>query len=184
REDGSFLAADKLLEVARFYGFDGWFINQETEGGDAKTAQKMKEFLIYLQQHKPEGMQIMWYDSMTKDGGIRWQNALTDQNSSFLQDGKTRVSDSMFLNFWWRDQQSSNNKAQELGSSPYDLYTGIDVEANGTSTKVAWDGIFPEGKAPLTSLGIYRPDWAFKTAATMEEFYQKENEFWVGKSQN
>ncbi|WP_121613445.1 endo-beta-N-acetylglucosaminidase [Mesobacillus foraminis] len=183
-EDGSFPAADKLLEVARYYGFDGWFINQETEGGDANTAQKMKEFLTYLQQHKPEGMQIMWYDSMTKDGGIRWQNALTDQNSSFLQDGKTRVSDSMFLNFWWRDQQSSNNKAQELGRSPYDLFAGIDVEANGTSTKIAWDGIFPEGKAPLTSLGIYRPDWAFKTAATLEEFFKKENEFWVGKSQN
>ncbi|QIZ05584.1 PKD domain-containing protein [Priestia megaterium] len=184
REDGSFPAADKLLEAARYYGFDGWFINQETEGGDAKTAQKMKEFLIYLQQHKPEGMQIMWYDSMTKDGKVRWQNALTDQNSSFLQDGGSRVSNSMFLNFWWSDQQSSFNKAQELGRSPYDLFTGIDVEANGTSTKVAWDGIFPEGKAPLTSLGIYRPDWAFKTAETMEEFYQKENEFWVGKSEN
>ncbi|MEH7119203.1 discoidin domain-containing protein [Neobacillus vireti] len=184
REDGSFPAADKLLEAARYYGFDGWFINQETEGGDAKTAQKMKDFLVYLQQHKAEGMQIMWYDSMTKDGKVRWQNALTDQNSSFLQDSGSRVSDSMFLNFWWRNQQSSFNKAQEIGRSPYDLFTGIDVEANGTSTNVAWEGIFPEGKAPLTSLGIYRPDWAFKTASTMEEFYQKENEFWVGKSKN
>ncbi|WP_223592468.1 endo-beta-N-acetylglucosaminidase [Neobacillus bataviensis] len=184
REDGSFPAADKLLEAARYYGFDGWFINQETEGGDAKTAQKMKDFLVYLQQHKSEGMHIMWYDSMTKNGRVSWQNALTDQNSSFLQDGGSRVSDSMFLNFWWRNQQSSVNKAQEIGRSPYDLFTGIDVEANGTSTNVAWEGIFPEGKAPLTSLGIYRPDWAFKTAETMEEFYQKENEFWVGKSKN
>lgn len=184
REDGSFPAADKLLEVASYYGFDGWFINQETEGGDPEAAQKMKEFLVYLQEHKPEGMQIMWYDSMTKDGKIDWQNHLTDKNSGFLQDGETRVSDSMFLNFWWRDQQSSNNKAMELGRNPYDLYTGIDVEAKGTSTSVPWQGIFPEGKAPNTSLGIYRPDWAFKTAATMEEFYQKENEFWVGSSGN
>ncbi len=184
REDGSFPAADKLLEAARYYGFDGWFINQETEGGDAKTAQKMKDFLIYLQHHKSEGMHIMWYDSMTKDGKVSWQNALTDRNNSFLQDGGARVSDSMFLNFWWRNQQSSVNKAQEIGRSPYDLFTGIDVEANGTSTNVPWEGIFPEGKAPLTSLGIYRPDWAFKTASTMEEFYQKENEFWIGKSKN
>ncbi|GHI01128.1 endo-beta-N-acetylglucosaminidase [Neobacillus kokaensis] len=184
REDGSFPAADKLLEAADYYGFDGWFINQETEGGDAKTAQKMQQFLVYLQNHKQKDMHIMWYDSMTNDGRINWQNALTDKNSSFLQDGKTRVSDSMFLNFWWRDQQSSSNKAQELGRSPYDLFTGIDVEANGTGTKVPWQGIFPEGKAPLTSLGVYRPDWAFKTAETMEQFYQKENEFWVGKSGN
>jgi len=184
REDGSFPAADKLLEAANYYGFDGWFINQETEGGNAKTAQKMKEFLVYLQQHKPEGMHIMWYDSMTTDGRVNWQNALTDKNSSFLQDRETRVSDSMFLNFWWRDQQSSFNKAQALGRSPYDLFTGIDVEAGGTDTSVPWQGIFPEGKTPLTSLGIYRPDWAFKTSETMEQFYQKENEFWVGKNGN
>ncbi|WP_236719646.1 endo-beta-N-acetylglucosaminidase [Neobacillus mesonae] len=184
REDGSFPAADKLLEVASYYGFDGWFINQETEGGNANTAKKMQDFLVYLQKHKQKDMHIMWYDSMTNDGRINWQNALTDKNSSFLQDGKTRVSDSMFLNFWWRDQHSSSNKAQELGRSPYDLFTGIDVEARGTGTSVPWQGIFPEGKAPLTSLGIYRPDWAFKTAETMEQFYQKENEFWVGKTGN
>ena len=184
REDGSFPAADKLLEVANYYGFDGWFINQETDVKDVEVAQKMQKFLVYLQKHKQEDMHIMWYDSMTKDGNIDWQNALTDKNSSFLQDGKKRVSDSMFLNFWWRDQQSSFNKAQEIGRSPYDLFTGIDVEANGTSTKVPWQGIFPEGKTPLTSLGIYRPDWAFKTSESIEQFYQKENEFWVGESSN
>jgi endo-beta-N-acetylglucosaminidase D/plastocyanin len=184
RADGSFPAADKLLEVANYYGFDGWFINQETEGGNAQTAEKMQEFLVYLQEHKQKDMQIMWYDSMTKDGRINWQNALTDKNSSFLQEGNKRVSDSMFLNFWWRDQQSSAAKAKELGRSPYDLFTGIDVEANGTSTNIPWQGIFPEGKEPVTSLGIYRPDWAFKTSETMEQFYQKENEFWVGKSAN
>ncbi|MDH5163166.1 endo-beta-N-acetylglucosaminidase [Heyndrickxia oleronia] len=184
REDGSFPAADKLLEVASYYGFDGWFINQETEGGDANTAEKMKEFLVYLQKHKQKDMQIMWYDSMTKDGRINWQNALTDKNSSFLQDGNTRVSDSMFLNFWWRDQQSSFKKAQELGRSPYDLFTGIDVEAKGTSTEVAWQGIFPDSKSPLTSLGIYRPDWAFKTTENMQDFYKRENEFWIGTSGN
>lgn len=184
REDGSFPAADKLLEVADYYGFDGWFINQETGGGDTKTAQKMKDFLTYLQQHKPEDMQIMWYDSMINDGNIDWQNALTEHNSSFLQDNETRVSDSMFLNFWWDDQQSSFDKANELGRSPYELFAGIDVEAEGTDTEVPWQGIFPEGKEPLTSLGIYRPDWAFNTSENMEQFYQKENEFWVGKSGN
>ncbi|WP_375142512.1 endo-beta-N-acetylglucosaminidase [Metabacillus idriensis] len=182
REDGSFPAADKLLEVSEYYGFDGWFINQETEGGNPQTAEKMQQFLIYLQEHKPEGSQVMWYDSMTNDGRINWQNALTDKNSMFLQDGEERVSDSMFLNFWWRDQQSSSIKAQQINRSAYDLYTGIDVEARGTSTSIPWEGIFPKGKTPYTSLGIYRPDWAYKTSENMEEFYQKEQEFWVGKN--
>ncbi|MCH1625215.1 endo-beta-N-acetylglucosaminidase [Ferdinandcohnia quinoae] len=182
REDGSFPAADKLLEVAEYYGFDGWFINQETEGGNAATAQKMKEFLKYLQDHKKENMHIMWYDSMVENGSISWQNHLTDQNKMFLQEGNERISDSMFLNFWWTNQQSSQNKALEVGRSPYDLYAGIDVEANGTNTSVRWNGLFPEGQKPLTSMGIYRPDWAFKTANSNEEFYQKEQEFWTGKA--
>ncbi|WP_193433354.1 endo-beta-N-acetylglucosaminidase [Virgibacillus necropolis] len=182
REDGSFPAADKLLEVASYYGFDGWFINQETGGGTEETAEKMKDFLAYLQEHKQKDMQIMWYDSMTKNGDINWQNALTDQNKMFLQDGEERVSDSMFLNFWWNSQEASYNKAKEIGRDPYDLFAGIDVEANGTNTNVNWEGIFPEGRSPYTSLGVYRPDWAFKTSTTMDEFYDKEQEFWTGEA--
>ena len=155
-------------------------LSTRTAGGNKQTAQKMKDFLVYLQQHKPEGMEIMWYDSMTDDGYISWQNHLTDKNKGFLQDNGTRVSDSMFLNFWWNNQQSSFNKAKEIGRSPYDLYAGIDVEANGINTNIPWQGIFPKGEEPLVSLGIYHPDWAFKTSENIEQFYQKENEFWLG----
>jgi endo-beta-N-acetylglucosaminidase D/PKD repeat protein len=176
RSDGSFPAADKLIEVAEYYGFDGWFINQETEGGTPETAAKMKEFLAYLQANKPEGMHIMWYDSMVDNGSISWQNKLTDQNKDFFQ-----RSDSMFLNFWWNSQKSSYEKAKQLGENPYDLYTGIDVEARGTETRIPWEGIFPEGQSPYTSLGIYRPDWTFKTTSTIKEFFNKEDLFWVGQ---
>lgn len=182
REDGSFPAADKLLEVADYYGFDGWFINQETEGGDREQAEKMQEFLLYLQENKPTDFEIMWYDSMVKSGAINWQNYLTDENTYFLQDKDRRVSDSMFLNFWWRggSQERSYEKALEIGRSPYDLYAGIDVEANGTQTSVKWDNLVKGDGSLWTSLGIYRPDWAFKSSSAMNEFYQKEEAFWTG----
>ena len=32
----AFPVADKLIQVAQYYGFDGWFINQETAGGSAR----------------------------------------------------------------------------------------------------------------------------------------------------
>jgi len=182
REDGSFPAADKLLEVAEYYEFDGWFINQETEGGDEGQAEKMQEFLIYLQDHKPKDFEIIWYDSMVKSGEIDWQNYLTDKNTYFLQDERQRVSDSMFLNFWWKgeSQERSYEKALEIGRSSFDLYSGIDVEANGTETSVKWENLFREDGSPWTSLGIYRPDWAFKSSSAMTEFYQKEEAFWTG----
>ncbi|WP_099303737.1 endo-beta-N-acetylglucosaminidase [Bacillus sp. Marseille-P3800] len=178
--NGRFPMADKLLEVADYYGFDGWFINQETEGATSEMAKKMREFLVYLQENKPSNLEIMWYDSMIEDGRIAWQNHLTPLNQMYLQEEGNRVSDSMFLNFWWRDQSRSASLADVLGRSPYDLYAGVDVEASGTNTSVPWSGLFPDDGSAHTSLGLYRPDWAFKTSDTMESFYQKEQDFWVG----
>ena len=36
---GHFPIVDKMIEVAQKYGFDGWFINQETEIGLTKPMQ-------------------------------------------------------------------------------------------------------------------------------------------------
>lgn len=39
---GRFPIAEKLVEVARTYGFDGWFVNAETDGGDGSLAARMR----------------------------------------------------------------------------------------------------------------------------------------------
>ena len=68
REDGSYPVVDKLIEVAQLYGFDGWFINQESEEGLTKDhADRMQEFLAYFKQQAPE-LELIYYDSMTVDG--------------------------------------------------------------------------------------------------------------------
>jgi mannosyl-glycoprotein endo-beta-N-acetylglucosaminidase len=41
----TFPVADKLIEVAEYYGFDGWFVIQETAGGNLQTATDMKDFM-------------------------------------------------------------------------------------------------------------------------------------------
>lgn len=197
REDGSFPVADKLIEAAAYYGFDGWFINQETQGGTAEDAARMAAFLAYLQQHKKSGMEILWYDSMIKEGPVKWQGALTDQNAMFFQSGQQRLSDSMFLDFRWqyKDEQdgkydyitpflNSPAKAAELGRSPYDLYAGIDVEAKGYEGRYNWPVLFPDHSQPVTSLGLYRPDWTFNSAETHDEFMEKEQIFWVGPAKD
>ncbi|MCA1292394.1 discoidin domain-containing protein [Paenibacillus sp. alder61] len=193
REDGTFPVADKLIEAARYYGFDGWFINQETQGATKDDADKMRLFLKYMQQIKDPGMDIIWYDSMIDEGKIQWQGALTDKNKAFFQDGPDRVSDAMFLDFRWQYKDEVNGKydyvtpylkspeiAKGLGRSPYELFAGIDVEANGYNGEYNWPVLFPEGKTATTSLGIYRPDWAFNSSETQEEYLEKEQVFWVG----
>ncbi|WP_084963779.1 endo-beta-N-acetylglucosaminidase [Thermoactinospora rubra] len=175
QKDGSaYPVADKLVEAARHYGFEGWFVNQETAGGDAALAAEMRNVIAYL---RAKGMEVMWYDAMTESGSISWQDALTGANDSFFQ-----ASNSMFLNFNWTaaDLTSSRDLARDLGRSEYDLFTGIDTEANGSGTNVSWNALFPPGKPHVTSLGIYRPEWTWKSSTGRADFYAKDSRYWVG----
>lgn len=118
-EDGSYPVADKLIEVAQLYGFDGWFMNQETEGTEEEPltkehADRMKEFLSYYRE-KADGLKMVYYDSMTADGEMDWQNALTEKNISYLKDVEgNQIADDMFLNFWWTIDGLSEQEIADL----------------------------------------------------------------------
>ncbi|MFJ9840475.1 discoidin domain-containing protein [Kitasatospora sp. NPDC101155] len=172
--------ADKLAQAAQYYGFDGWFINQETGGGDSGLATELQKLMQYTKAQS--GADFMWYDAMTTSGAVDWQNALTPANSPFLQDGPKRTSDSMFLNFGWTPDglDSSRTLARQLGRSEYELYSGIDTEANGYNTSVDWNTLFPSGRPHTTSLGLYRPEWTWKSATDRVDFYAKDARYWVG----
>lgn len=184
--DGSFPMADKLLELADYYGFDGWFINQET-ASNPTTAKAMKEFLAYLQAHKKPEMDIMWYDSMLENGSISWQGALNDRNKMYFQNNDKKVSDNMFLDFNWQYSPSklasSAKKATELTRSPYDLFAGIDVQAQGFNTATKPSSIVVNGK-PLVSLGLYCPDWTLRDGANYDipTYWKNEEKFWVNSA--
>jgi endo-beta-N-acetylglucosaminidase D len=170
--------ADKLIEVAQHYGFDGWFLNQETTGGDAALAAQLRDFIRYLKAHST--LRVVWYDSMVESGGVSWQNALTSRNDAFFHDGG-RVADEMFLNFRWSAAgiAASQALATQLGRSPYELFAGIDVEQRGFATPVSWSALFPPGAPQRLSIGLYRPEWTFTSSTSIEDFYARDQQFWV-----
>ncbi len=188
--DGTFPVADKLIEVAGYYGFEGWFINQETSGGNSSDANAMQAFIKYAKSLRPD-MHIMWYDAMTTSGSVSWQDELNDNNKMYLIDSNNEtVADSMFIDFGWEygtNLQDSNSKATSLGLDPYNLFAGIDVQANGynsiSTTKMnSW---WPSTQAnPYTSLGFYCPNWTFTESSSHDEYYSTDNKFWVGASGN
>ncbi len=208
-KDGNFPMAHKLVEVAQYYNFDGWFINQETgnRGADyinPELADLMKEFLEYLQKIKPKNMEIVWYDSMIDDGRVFWQNRLNQYNQNFLGEKGKELSDSMFLNFWWTEDRysvvdpnnddnrliynvtgnelkESGDLAKKMGRDKYDLYAGVDVQANGYNTPIKWNYLFPKNQEANTSLGLYCPSWTYDSSKTVDEFLQKESRFWVNE---
>ncbi len=184
RSGDTFPVADKLIEVAEYYGFDGWFINQETAGGNAALATDIRDFIRYI--HENSSLHIQWYDSMIEGGAIAWQNQLNSLNDAFVQENGGRVSDSMFLNFFWNSARlnSSRANALALGRSPYEIYAGIDVQANGFNTPVNWAALFPEASEHVVSLGFFGTNWTFTNAASQAQFYQRANRFWVGANRD
>jgi endo-beta-N-acetylglucosaminidase D len=180
KNGNTFPVADKLIEAAEYYGFDGWFINQETAGGNSQTAIDMRDFMIYFQ--KNSNLEIEWYDAMTENGNIVWQNQLNSLNDWYFQWGDTLVSETMFLNFGWNATLLNNSRtlAQSLNRSEYELFAGIDVEANGYITGVSWSALFPDNLPHVTSLGIYRPDWCYNSSVDLTDYYNKSSIFWVG----
>ncbi len=184
KEGNSFPVADALIEMTEHYGFDGWFINQETAGGNAQLAQDMRDLMLYVQENSD--LHIQWYDAMTEGGDIVWQNALNTANDWYFEHEGRLVSEWMFLNFWWNAGrlESSADHARSLGRSPYELYAGVDVQANGYNTSVSWDAVFPEGEDHVTSLGFYCPNWTYSSSSGHLDFYERASRFWCGANRD
>ncbi|MDE7028969.1 MAG: discoidin domain-containing protein [Lachnospiraceae bacterium] len=192
KDDGSYPVVDKLIEVAQTYGFDGWFINQETEGTDGapltkEHAELMQGFLSYFKEKAPD-LELVYYDSMTVDGEMDWQNALTEKNAAYMKSEEgADVADSMFLNFWWTTDKlapdellkSSMELAAEKQIDPYDLYAGIDLQSKGYDTPIKWNLFENPDGGTYTSLGLYCPSWTYFSSQMIQDFWKKENKLWV-----
>ncbi len=182
REDGSFPVADKLIEVARTYGFDGWFINQETYNLKRDAAELMVAFIAYYRTRA--SLKLVWYDAMIDDGRVIWQDELNDHNQVFFQKGTRSMSDVFFINFRYSATNLEDSKAMAgtLGRSEWDLFAGIDVQAKSYKTLAKWDALYQNGRPSNTSIGLYWPNSTFDISKTKEpeEVYANEQKFWNG----
>ena len=163
---GNFPAAAQLVRIARYYGFDGWFVNAETGGADGAA---MIDFMAELRRVAPSDMTIHWYDALLPNGRVAWQNALTSANDRFLQDGTRRTADAMFLNYDWTRQGLIDGAAlaERLGRSRYDLFIGADLwparDAQPAFRNTGWLERLrerPGGKA-LGSIALFAPHFGY-----------------------
>ncbi|WP_369042753.1 endo-beta-N-acetylglucosaminidase [Streptomyces sp. Midd1] len=181
--EGRYPLAAQLVAVAGAYGFDGWFVNAETGGGDPALATDMLGFLGELKAlGAARGQRVTWYDAMTVNGSVSWQGALNDRNKAFFQ-----AADSLFLDFRWTSGAlaTSGTTAEQLGRDRYALWAGVDVEANGTNASVNWDAVVPATKAHVTSIGYYRPEWTrnhLPAGRGPGDFHAADDAFWTGAS--
>lgn len=91
-EQGNYPCADKLIEVAQYYGFDGYIFNAESGTG----VSGFKEFLAYMREKAPENFRISWYNGSGTLGA--------DSIDAWMQDEDKRITDE-----WWLDMSGNGN---------------------------------------------------------------------------
>ena len=172
KSGATYPAADKLMEMAEYYGFDGWFINQETEGGNAASAAAMRDLIRHIRQNS--NLKVTWYDSMTEAGTIQWQDEFNTNNDWFMRHNYTNgqqnstgelIAESIFTDFS-NDPSTlltinSRSRAEALALDPYKIRSGIEAEGedfrSSTAARIKMAKIFPDGQNHITSVGIYKP---------------------------
>ena len=198
--EGHFIAARKMAAISTYYRFDGWFVNMETNTTPENGA-LMLEFVAELRSLLPEGQEVMWYDAMLPSGRVWWQNELNERNSMFFQKGNQKVSDDVFVNFFWPGKgnpQVSTQTAKSLGRSEFDVFTGVDLWPGRSQQPFDKGGndwmsaLHKEGK-PLSSLGLFVPNHIFqhpdysqfrKDASQVDKFYSFERHMFSGADEN
>ena len=187
-EDGTFPIARKLVDMAKYYGFDGYFINQETTG-DIVTplGKKMRDFMLYTKEYSAQvnhPVKYSWYDAMTYEYGRYHEDGLGEYNYQFMEkEGDKVPADHFFANFNWTKEKNdySVTMAQWLGRSQYDVFAGMELQQGGSyKTKVKWDALFDEKGKLRLSLGLFAPDTITSLGKTGEDYHKNENIFFTG----
>lgn len=118
--EGKYPYAVKMYEIAKYFGFDGWFINKELDNG--KRVDEWSDFIKCFSETADAAgdtyMEIQWYDASTKPT---------------IDILKSHHNTSQFLEYNSTGDKSSY--ASELGCSAEDilhrLYSGIECSQAG-----------------------------------------------------
>jgi endo-beta-N-acetylglucosaminidase D len=190
-DDGRFPVADKLTELARYFGFDGYFVNQE-EVSIRMDAGQMDAYRAFMQQLRADGLYVQWYDSVTASGSISYQNQFNAANSPFVQHPEQgRVSDSIFLNYWWNPTRltASRDHADAIGVDPRtSVMAGIEAgmyqfeQPYDIRDNLGTDGLPMNGLASLGADFVHA-DHPDKTNDDVQwETVDRERRWWTGSS--
>lgn len=208
---GNFIVIPIMVDIMEYYGFDGWFINEETNT-NSTTAGLMHDFLGELTTAvEALGKEVMWYDAMLLNGNVSWQNRLSAGNSVFVQndtDGDSsngfedRMSSNIFINFFWNTTafpNASRNRANTIGRSSFDVFTGVDVWPGRNQARFQTGGnnwmslMHDNPTSPITSFGLFAPNCVFNNSEysnfntnpnDYEDFYSEERHMFAGADRN
>ncbi len=128
-EHGNFPVAEKLIEMANYFGFDGYFMNQEEQSPNVAVAD-IPDYIAFLKVLQKGGLYVQWYDSLnTATGSNTFARTFNDNNISFLYDKNDGepVSQSYFFDYGMGSSQITGaknylNQLNQSNGTDIDLY--------------------------------------------------------------
>ncbi|KAL8814964.1 MAG: hypothetical protein Q9223_005863 [Gallowayella weberi] len=132
RKDGVFTMARQLADMTNAYGFDGWLINIEKDAPLAyhDWSRLLIGFILQLREFVGEQKNILWYDALTTDGDVYYQNGLTSLNRQYA-----KVSDGLFTNYKWTEKKLAQSTLVGIkaGIPNEQVFFGIDLWAQNNN---------------------------------------------------
>ncbi|XP_065846189.1 cytosolic endo-beta-N-acetylglucosaminidase-like isoform X2 [Oscarella lobularis] len=166
---------EQLVGVALYYKLDGWLVNIENPIR-RDLVSNLRDFVAYLTERMNASIphsEVIWYDSVTTSGTLKWQNELNDQNSMFFT-----ACNGIFLNYTWTDW-TLRNTASRAGPRKNQVYVGIDVFGRGCpggggfNSKEALEQIYSHD----LSAALFAPSWVYENN-DKSKFVQLQEKFW------
>jgi hypothetical protein len=150
-----------LCSLAVTHGFEGWLIDIENDV-DTSLLPNLRHFMgdlqLRIKQSVPEGRgYVIWYDSVTNEGTLQWQNRLNKANSPWFD-----LCDGILINYSWEAHFPASSAAIAGLSRRWDCYFGIDVFGrNSTWGGGGWQ--CPVALSRLANAGVsaalFAPAW-------------------------
>lgn len=112
--EGNYIIADKLIELANYFGFDGWFLNEETKHFSDKA--EWEKFCAYYSAKSD--LELQMYNA---------SSSFSSSNGWMLRNGAgEETGTSYFVNYGGTGGADSHiSYAQSIGAEPWDLFYGI-----------------------------------------------------------
>ena len=194
--DGSFPVGDKLIEIRKYFGFDGLFINQEASI-TAAQATKLRDLFRYLKAQDPD-FYLQYYDADLPNGNLDYQNTLNQKNVPWLGTPGDPIVDSIFINYGWpyvdADLSGSAKTATAAGFDPREVaFAGVEHQQGGFNPEECFtDYAYPGHPGPI-SVALFVEDQYWATAANSgatstpegrAKYRDLEQRFWSGPTGN
>ncbi|KAK9833781.1 hypothetical protein WJX74_005705 [Apatococcus lobatus] len=171
-------AAGQLSRIAVHHGFDGWLLNIENTLSEAAITNLLHFIRVMTEQAHgmdPSGT-ILWYDAVTMEGKLEWQDTLSPLNAPFFQ-----ACDGLFVNYSWKAETPAQAAAAALASGrpETDVYMGIDVYGRNTygGGGMDCDVAIKAALAAGLSVALFAPGWVWEHG-DRDRWRDRDQEFW------